>query len=98
MPYMPNSVYVHPSIQSPQDLQGKVLGTSTYGSNTHVALRAAFERWGLDEGCDVRSCGPPACPRSGPPAVLADDVQGVAASVAHQVAGGRRIPARCSAA
>jgi NitT/TauT family transport system substrate-binding protein len=53
MPYMPNAVYVHASIQSPQDLRGKVLGTSNYGSVTHVALRAAFERWGLEDGRDV---------------------------------------------
>ena len=53
MPYMPNSVYVHPSIESPQDLRGKVLGVSSYGSITHIALRAAFELWGLEEGRDV---------------------------------------------
>ena len=53
MPYLPNSVYVHSSIQRPDDLRGKVLGTSNYGSITHVALRAAFEYWGLVEGRDV---------------------------------------------
>lgn len=44
MPYMPNAVYVHPSIESPEGLRGKVLGTSSYGSITHIALRAAFEQ------------------------------------------------------
>jgi ABC-type nitrate/sulfonate/bicarbonate transport system substrate-binding protein len=53
MPYLPNSVYVHASIRQPDDLRGKVLGTSNYGSITHVALRAAFEYWGLVEGRDV---------------------------------------------
>ena len=63
MPYMPNSVYVQASIETPQDLRGKVLGTSSYGSITHLALRAAFERWGLEEGRDVTSCAPAACRR-----------------------------------
>jgi NitT/TauT family transport system substrate-binding protein len=53
MPFIPNAVYVHPSIQRPEDLRGKVLGTSNFGSVTHVALRAAFEHWGFEEGRDV---------------------------------------------
>lgn len=53
MPYLPNSVYVQAAIQTPDDLRGKVLGTSNFGSITHVALRAAFEYWGLVEGRDV---------------------------------------------
>lgn len=62
MPYLSNAVYVHPSIQRPDELRGKSLGVSNFGAISHVAMRVALDYWGLVEGRDVqvvRSGGTP---------------------------------------
>src|SRR5262249_8226005 len=61
-PYLTNSVYVHPSIQRPEDLRGKSIGVSNFGAMSHVAVKIALEHWGMQEGRDVtvvRSGGTP---------------------------------------
>jgi ABC-type nitrate/sulfonate/bicarbonate transport system substrate-binding protein len=39
------SVMVQPEIQTPQDLKGKVLGVTRYGSSTDTALRFILNQW-----------------------------------------------------
>ncbi|HZS01736.1 MAG TPA: ABC transporter substrate-binding protein [Chloroflexota bacterium] len=62
MPYLTNSIYVSPDIQTPEQLRGKSIGVSNFGAISHVALKIALEHWGLAEGTDVqvvRSGGTP---------------------------------------
>ncbi|HLH26197.1 MAG TPA: ABC transporter substrate-binding protein [Chloroflexota bacterium] len=62
MPYLTNSIYVSPDVQTPDDLRGKSIGVSNFGAISHVALKIALEHWGLTEGRDVqvvRSGGTP---------------------------------------
>src|SRR5919202_6528684 len=62
MPYITNSIYVHPSIERPDDLRGKSIGVSNFGAISHVAAKVALEHWGFEEGRDVtivRSGGTP---------------------------------------
>jgi NitT/TauT family transport system substrate-binding protein len=62
MPYLTNSIYVHPSIERPNDLRGKSVGVSNFGATSHVAVRVALEYWGFEAGRDVtivRSGGVP---------------------------------------
>jgi NitT/TauT family transport system substrate-binding protein len=62
IPYLTNSIYVHPSIERPEDLRGKSIGVSNFGAISHVAVRVALDHWGLEEGRDVtvvRSGGTP---------------------------------------
>ena len=47
-------VYVHPSIKKPEDLKGKSLGITTYGSSTDFTLRYLLRKWGLEPDRDVR--------------------------------------------
>jgi NitT/TauT family transport system substrate-binding protein len=61
-PYLTNSIYVSPDIQTPEQLRGKSIGVSNFGAISHVALKIALEHWGLAEGRDVqvvRSGGTP---------------------------------------
>jgi ABC-type nitrate/sulfonate/bicarbonate transport system substrate-binding protein len=61
-PYLTNSIYVHPSIQRPEDLRGKSIGVSNFGAISHVAVKIALDHWGMQEGRDVavvRSGGTP---------------------------------------
>ncbi|HLH21851.1 MAG TPA: ABC transporter substrate-binding protein [Chloroflexota bacterium] len=53
MPYLTNSIYVVPSIQTPDDLRGKTVGVSNYGAISDVALHVALEHWGLQPDTDV---------------------------------------------
>ena len=62
MPFLTNSIYVHPSVERPDDLRGKSIGVSNFGAISHVAAKVALEYWGLEEGRDVtivRSGGTP---------------------------------------
>lgn len=62
MSYVTTGIWVHPSIQRPEDLRGKSVGVSNYGAISHVALKIALDYWGLEEGRDVtvvRSGGTP---------------------------------------
>ncbi|HEX9446267.1 MAG TPA: ABC transporter substrate-binding protein [Candidatus Binatia bacterium] len=47
-------VYVHPSIKKPEDLKGKALGITTYGSSTDFTLRYLVRKWGLEPDRDVK--------------------------------------------
>ena len=43
-----------PELQKPQDLKGKTLAISRFGSGDEFATREALRRWGLDPDRDVR--------------------------------------------
>ena len=43
-----------PELQKPQDLKGKTLAISRFGSGDEFATREALRRWGLDPDKDVR--------------------------------------------
>ncbi len=47
------SLTVQPEIKTPQDLKGKVLGVSRYGSSTDTAVRFILNQWGLVPMKDV---------------------------------------------
>jgi NitT/TauT family transport system substrate-binding protein len=47
-------VYVNPSIKKPEDLKGKALGITTYGSSTDFTLRYLVRKWGLEPDRDVK--------------------------------------------
>jgi ABC-type nitrate/sulfonate/bicarbonate transport system substrate-binding protein len=47
-------VYVQSSIKKPEDLKGKLLGITTYGSSTDFTLRYLIKKWGLEPDRDVR--------------------------------------------
>jgi NitT/TauT family transport system substrate-binding protein len=42
-----------PSLERPQDLKGKRMGVTTYGSASDLALRLALRKWGLKAETDV---------------------------------------------
>lgn len=42
-----------PSIERPQDLRGKKMGITTFGSASDLALRLALRKWGLNPETDV---------------------------------------------
>ena len=44
-----------PDLQKPQDLKGKTLAISRFGSGDEFATREALRRWGLDPDKDVRT-------------------------------------------
>jgi NitT/TauT family transport system substrate-binding protein len=44
------SIMAIPSIEKPQDLRGKKIGITTFGSATDLALRLALKHWALKEG------------------------------------------------
>ncbi|TAJ98993.1 ABC transporter substrate-binding protein [bacterium] len=45
---------VHPSIKKPEDLKGKALGITRYGSSTDFTLRYLIKKWGMDPDRDVK--------------------------------------------
>ncbi|MCL5958946.1 MAG: ABC transporter substrate-binding protein [Chloroflexi bacterium] len=46
-------VYTRPEIKEPQQLKGKKLAITRFGSATHFAARYALQKWGLDPTKDV---------------------------------------------
>jgi NitT/TauT family transport system substrate-binding protein len=46
-------VYAQPSVPAPQDLRGKVIGTTRIGASNHTATLVALETWGLVPDRDV---------------------------------------------
>jgi ABC-type nitrate/sulfonate/bicarbonate transport system substrate-binding protein len=42
-----------PSLERPQDLKGKRMGVTTFGSASDLALRLALRKWGLNADSDV---------------------------------------------
>jgi ABC-type nitrate/sulfonate/bicarbonate transport system substrate-binding protein len=47
------SLMAIPAIEKPQDLRGKKVGITTFGSATDLALRLALKHWGLKAESDV---------------------------------------------
>ena len=47
-------VMVHPSITKPQDLKGKTLAVTRFGSLTDLLIRPALKNWGLEPMKDVK--------------------------------------------
>ena len=47
-------VYVHPSIKRPEDLKGKAVGITTYGSSTDFSIRYLLKKWGMEPDRDVK--------------------------------------------
>jgi NitT/TauT family transport system substrate-binding protein len=47
-------VYVHPSIKRPDDLKGKAVGITTYGSSTDFSMRYLLKKWGMEPDRDVK--------------------------------------------
>ena len=45
---------VHPSIKKPEDLKGKALGITRYGSSTDFTLRYLLKKWGLEPDREVK--------------------------------------------
>src|SRR4051812_37280074 len=41
-------VYVHPSIKRPEDLKGKAIGITTYGSSTDFSIRYLVKKWNME--------------------------------------------------
>jgi NitT/TauT family transport system substrate-binding protein len=47
-------VYVHPSIKRPEDLKGKAVGITTYGSSTDFSIRHLIKMWGMEPDRDLK--------------------------------------------
>jgi NitT/TauT family transport system substrate-binding protein len=47
-------VIVHPSIKKPDDLKGKALGITRYGSSTDFTLRYLVKKWGMEPDREVK--------------------------------------------
>lgn len=47
-------VVVHPSIKRPEDLRGKTIGVTTFGSSTDFSIRYLIKRWGMEPDKDIR--------------------------------------------
>lgn len=54
------TIYVHPSIEVPEQLKGKVIGVTNFGSSSHVSATAGAERMGIkDQVTFIATGGPP---------------------------------------
>jgi NitT/TauT family transport system substrate-binding protein len=53
VPYINSGIFVLPEIQRPEDLRGKTVGVSNFGSASHAALKIALAHFGMEEGRDV---------------------------------------------
>jgi NitT/TauT family transport system substrate-binding protein len=47
-------VYVHPSIKRAEDLKGKAIGITTYGSSTDFSIRYLIKKWGMEPDRDIK--------------------------------------------
>ncbi len=47
-------VYVHPSIKRPEDLKGKAVGITTYGSSTDFSIRYLIKKWAMEPDRDIK--------------------------------------------
>lgn len=45
---------VHPSIKRPEDLKGKTIGITTFGSSTDFSIRYLIKKWGMEPDKDIR--------------------------------------------
>jgi len=61
---LPNSIYVHPSIERPEQLKGKAIGVTNFGAISHVAGMEGVKHLGLEGQVTFLATG-------GPPETLA---------------------------
>ncbi len=61
---LPNSIYVHPSIERPEQLKGKAIGVTNFGAITHLAGKEGVKYLGLEGQVTFLATG-------GPPETLA---------------------------
>jgi NitT/TauT family transport system substrate-binding protein len=47
-------VIVHPSIKKPEDLKGKAIGITRYGSSTDFSVRYLIKKWGMEPDKDIK--------------------------------------------
>jgi NitT/TauT family transport system substrate-binding protein len=47
-------VIVHPSIKKPEDLKGKAIGVTRYGSSTDFSIRYLVKKWGMEPDKDIK--------------------------------------------
>ena len=47
-------VVVHPSIKKPEDLKGKAIGITRYGSSTDFSIRYLVKKWGMEPDKDIK--------------------------------------------
>jgi NitT/TauT family transport system substrate-binding protein len=47
-------VVVHSSIKRPEDLKGKTIGITTFGSSTDFSIRYLIKKWGMEPDKDIR--------------------------------------------
>lgn len=47
-------VYTHPSVKRPEDLKGKSVGITTFGSSTDFSIRYLIKKWGMEPDRDIR--------------------------------------------
>jgi NitT/TauT family transport system substrate-binding protein len=47
-------VVVQPSIKRPEDLKGKTIGITTFGSSTDFSIRYLIKKWGMEPDRDIR--------------------------------------------
>jgi len=48
------SVFVDASIKTPQDLKGKAIGITRYGSSTDFSVRYLVKKWGMEPDRDIK--------------------------------------------
>lgn len=65
-------VFVHSSIQRPEDMKGKTIGITTYGSSTDFSIRHLVRKLGMDPERDVKILQ-----MGGQPQIVAGMVAGV---------------------
>jgi len=47
-------VFVQPSIKKPEDLKGKSIGITRYGSSTDFSIRYLIKKWGMEPDRDIK--------------------------------------------
>ncbi len=47
-------VFVEPSIKKPEDLKGKAVGITRYGSSTDFSMRYLVKKWGMEPDKDIK--------------------------------------------
>ena len=47
-------VFVHPSIKKPEDLKGKAIGITRYGSSTDFSVRYLVKKWGMEPDREIK--------------------------------------------
>jgi NitT/TauT family transport system substrate-binding protein len=77
---LPSVFMVQPSITSPEQLRGQIIGITRFGGQPHTAVRLALRGWGLDPDNDVQYLQ------------LGGVAEIMAATLSGQVAGGSYSP------